>query len=142
MLLDEVEALYAPLDHAVFQLVPHTFHECADNLYTAIGQPEIMTKTFWDIYLDLLEQLHNGHDEELTDILSRHQPSMQPDQVDMDLLLNMAPFHLGHPINVGVKVNYISGLDISTPFSSVSVLHLEYADFTSDGNSDMDDSLT
>ena len=71
-----------------------------------------MTKTVWDIYLDFLEQLHNGCDEKLTDILSRHQPSVRPDQADMDLLPNMAPFHLGHPINVGVKVNYIGGLEI------------------------------
>ena len=73
------------------------------------------------------------------DILSRHQPSVQPDQGDMDLLLNMAPFHLGHPIDVGVKVNYIGGLDIYTSSNSVPMPHPEYADFTSDGDSDMDD---
>ncbi|KAF8218486.1 hypothetical protein L208DRAFT_1350965, partial [Tricholoma matsutake] len=54
-LLDEVEALYAPQDHPVFELVPHTFHERADNLYAAIGQPAITVETFWDIYLDLLK---------------------------------------------------------------------------------------
>ena len=94
---------------------------------------------FWDIYLDLLEWLHNGCDKELMDILSRHQPSVQPDQADMDLLLNMAPFHLGCPINVGAKVNYIGGLDISTPLNSVPMLHPKYADFTSDRDGDMDD---
>ena len=88
---------------------------------------------FWDIYLDLLERLHNGCDKELTDILSRHQPSARPDQADVDLLLNMAPFRLGRPIDVGAKVNYIGGLDISTPLSSVPVPHPMYADFTSDG---------
>jgi len=36
-LFDEVEALYAPPDHSVFELVPHTFHERADTLYAAIG---------------------------------------------------------------------------------------------------------
>ena len=98
-----------------------------------------MTKTFWDIYLDLLERLRNGCDKELTDILSRHQPSAQPDQVDVDLLPNMAPFRLGHPIDVGVKTNHIGGLDISTSSNSVPVPHPEYADFTSDGDGDTDD---
>ena len=97
-----------------------------------------MTKTFWDIYLDLLERLRNGFDEELMDILSRHQPSARPDQADVDLLPNMAPFRLGHPIDVGVIANYIGGLDISTSSNSVPVLHPKYADFTSDGDSDMD----
>ena len=98
-----------------------------------------MTKTFWDIYLDLLERLRNGCDEELTDILSRHQPSARPDQADMDLLPNMAPFRLGRPIDVGAKANYIGGLDISTSSNSVPVPHPEYADFTSDGDGDTDD---
>ena len=86
-----------------------------------------------------MERLRNGCDEELTDILSRHQPSARPDQVDVDLLPNMAPFHLGRPIYVGAKANYIGGLDISTSSNSVPMLHPEYADFTSDGDSDMDD---
>ena len=51
----------------------------------------------------------------------------------------MAPFRLGHPIDVGVKANYIGGLDISTSSNSVPVPHPEYADFTSDKDSDMDD---
>ena len=94
---------------------------------------------FWDIYLDLLEWLHNGCDEELMDILSRHQPNAWPDQVDVDLLPNMAPFRLGHPIDVGVKANYIGGLDISTSLNSVPMPHPKYADFTSDKDGDMDD---
>ena len=56
----------------------------------------------------------------------------------MDLLLNMAPFRLGRPINVGAKANYIGGLDISTSSNSVPVPHPEYADSTSDGDGDMD----
>ena len=56
----------------------------------------------------------------------------------MDLLPNMALFHLGCPINVGEKANYIGGLDISTSSNSVPVPHPEYADFTSDSDSDTD----
>ena len=72
MLSDEVKALYAPQDHPVFELVPCTFHEHADNLYPAIGQPEITAETFWDVYLELLKQLHLGQDEELANIISSH----------------------------------------------------------------------
>ena len=57
----------------------------------------------------------------------------------MDLLPNMAPFCLDCPINVGAKANYVSGLDISTSLNSVPMPHPEYADFTSDGDGDMDD---
>jgi len=116
----------------VFELVPPTFHERADNLYAAIGRPEITTKTFWNIYLDLLKRLRDGSDEELTNILSSHQPSAQPVQGDMALLPDMAPFRLGHPIDVGTNTNYIGGLDVSAPSSSVPAPHPEYADFTSD----------
>jgi hypothetical protein len=85
-----------------------------------------------------LERLHNGSDEELTNILNSHQPSTQADQEGMALLPNMAPFRLGHPIDVGTNTNYIGGLDISAPSSSVPVLHPEYADFTSNEDCDMD----
>jgi hypothetical protein len=81
-----------------------------------------------------LKQLYNGSDEELTDILSSHQQSAQPDQ-GMSLLLNIEPFHLGQPLIVKRDINYIGGLDVS---SSDPVPHSEYAYFTSDGESDTD----
>jgi len=131
-LLDEVEALYAPKDHPVFELVPQTFHELADNLYSAIGQPEITHETFWDIYRELLRQLRNGQDEELAGIISSHREleSTQPDE-EMDLLPNMEPFRLGQPLNIGNNVSYIGGLD-GDP-------RPEYAIFTSDEEEDDSD---
>jgi hypothetical protein len=99
-----------------------------------IGRPKITTETFWDIYLELLKWLHDGSDEELTDILSSHQQSAQADQ-EMSLLPNMEPFRLGRPLVVGRDVNYIGGLDVS---SSDPVPHPEYACFTSDEESDTD----
>ena len=86
-----------------------------------------------------MERLWDGSDEELTDILSSHQPSAQPSQERVALLPNMAPFRLGHPINVGTNTNYIGGLDVSAPSSSVPMLHPEYADFTSDEEDELDD---
>lgn len=86
-----------------------------------------------------MKRLHDGSDEELTDILSSHQPSAHvPDQEDMALLPNMAPFRLGHPIDVGRNTNYIGGLDVSALSSSVPVPRPEYADFTSDEEGDTD----
>ena len=85
-----------------------------------------------------MEWLHGGCDEELTDLLSRHQPSAQPDQEGMDLLPIMAPFHLGRPMDVGTRVNYIGRLDISSTSSSIPVPCHKYADFTSDEESSMD----
>jgi hypothetical protein len=82
-----------------------------------------------------LKQLRNGHDEELTNIISSHQESTQPDQ-DMPLLPNMGPFRLGQPLNVGKCVNYIGGLDVSNGEPCP-----EYAFFTSEEEeSDSDDS--
>ena len=57
----------------------------------------------------------------------------------MALLPNMAPFCLGHPIDVGTNTNYIGGLDVSAPSSSVPAPHPEYADFTSDEEDELDE---
>jgi hypothetical protein len=86
-----------------------------------------------------LKRLHDGGDEELTDVLSRHQPSEEPDWQAMDLLPNMAPFRLGRPIDAGKKISYIGGIDVSALLSGVSVPHPEYADFTDkEGDTDSD----
>jgi hypothetical protein len=130
VLLDEVKALYAPQDHPVFELVSQIFYERVDDLYSVIGRPEITKETFWDIYLELLKKLQNGRDEELANILSSHQQSVQPDQ-GMPLLPNVEPFRLGRPLNVGKNVNYIGGLDVSSSSVSNSDPQPEYAFFTS-----------
>lgn len=71
-----MEALYAPPDHAVFELVPPTFHEHISQVYVVIGEPEVNADTFWDIYLRLLRELREGHDEQLTSILTSHQETL------------------------------------------------------------------
>ena len=136
--MDEVKALYAPRDHPVFELVPCLLHDHVDSLYTAIGWLEITIHTFWDIFLDLLKWLHDTSDKILTDILSTHQQtSARPDD-DMPLLLNMAPFCLGQPLDVGGS-NYIGEIDVSVLPSSVPVPCPEYACFTSDEDSGDDE---
>jgi hypothetical protein len=54
-----MEQLYAPPGHAVFTLVPPTFHERATELYLSIGEPEVTVKSFWDIYRTLLGRLRD-----------------------------------------------------------------------------------
>ena len=82
-----------------------------------------------------MKQLHDGHDEELANIISTYPQSAQPDQ-DMPQLLNLEPFRLGQPLNVGQNLNYIGGLDDSALSSNVFMPHPEYAEFTSDEESD------
>ncbi|KZT62642.1 hypothetical protein CALCODRAFT_425825 [Calocera cornea HHB12733] len=47
------EEIYAPPDHAVFQLVPPEFHQEIQARYQYMGSPPIELKTFWPIYLAL-----------------------------------------------------------------------------------------
>ena len=136
MLLDEVKNLYAPKDHPVFELVPQTFHDRANNLYSAIGRPEITQETFWDIYLELLNRIRDEQDEELTNIISsRRELENTTSDEDMPLLPDMQPFRLGQRLNVGGSVNYIGGLDVSNGDPRP-----EFAPFTTDEEeSDSDD---
>jgi hypothetical protein len=136
-----MEAVYAPQDHSVFELVPLAFHDRASDIYGAIGQPEITTGTFWATYLKLLERLRNGSDEVLTNILTSHQAGLEQPDNDMPLLPDMEPFRLGRPLDIGKNVNYIGGLELSESSSSSIPLPLpEYAHFTSDEESDELDS--
>jgi hypothetical protein len=89
-----------------------------------------------------LKQLRNGQDEELVNTISSYQEneSMQPNQ-DLPLLPDLEPFRLGQPLDVGNRVDYIGGLDVS---NSEGEPGPEYAFFTSEeeesdsNNSDVD----
>ncbi|KAI0640541.1 hypothetical protein C8Q79DRAFT_921410 [Trametes meyenii] len=64
-LFDEMEARWAPPDHAVFQLVPPEFNTIAEHLYAMIGSPATSSQTVWTVYLQLLQafrQLPNEPD--------------------------------------------------------------------------------
>jgi hypothetical protein len=108
-----MERLYAPPDHAVFTLVPPTFHERATELYLSIGEPEVTVGTFWDIYRDLLRRLREPMDDQLTDVLNTFQAN-NADPEDMDLLPGMEPFRLGQPLDLGGKTTYLGGVEESS----------------------------
>ncbi|KAI0054561.1 hypothetical protein BV25DRAFT_1922583 [Artomyces pyxidatus] len=74
-LLDEVENIWAPRDHAVFELVPPAFSHRVNQCYAAIGQPVLTSDTFWDIYLDLLRELRPTlQDPTFQEMLMEHAP--------------------------------------------------------------------
>lgn len=96
----------------------------------------VTTETFWAIYCDLLQQLRDGHDEVLPEILDSHEQSLAQQDIKMALLPDMEPFRLGQPLNVARNGNYIGGLNLSALPSDVPVPCPEYADFTSDDETD------
>jgi hypothetical protein len=66
-----------------------------------INQPEVNVDTFWNIYLNLLRQIHEGHDEQLTGTLTLHQETLNQDPDEMPLLPGMDAFCLGQPLQPG-----------------------------------------
>jgi hypothetical protein len=135
-LFDEMEALYAPPDHPVFELVPPAFHEHVSNLYAAIGQPEVTIETFWDIFRNLLERLHEGSDEHLTEIITHNDATHIHD--DMPLMPDMEAFRLGRPLDLGPNTDYIGGLD-NHAFTDSREPSPEFADFTEEEEDNDDD---
>ena len=109
-----MEQLYAPPDHAVFTLVPHTFHERATELYLSIGEPEVTVRTFWDIYREILGRLREPTDDQLTEVLDTFQANLDNNADGMALLPNMEPFRLGQPLDLGGKSTYMGGLEESS----------------------------
>ena len=71
-IFDEMEELYAPPDHPVFELVPAAFHNHASDAYSAIGEPNINIETFWEVYLRLRQQLQEPHHQSLTEVLTSY----------------------------------------------------------------------
>ena len=106
-----MENLYAPPDHAVFTLVPPTFHERALELYLSIGEPEVTVGTFWDIYRNLLGRLREPADDRLTEVLDTFQANIDNNAEGMALLPNMEPFRLGQLLDLGGQSTYMGGLE-------------------------------
>ncbi|KAG1884748.1 hypothetical protein F4604DRAFT_1878695 [Suillus subluteus] len=87
-LFDEVEAIYAPPDHPVFDLVPPSFKQHAQYLYTSLGKPQVSSDSFWNVYQMLLAQFLAIEGEDgLIVLLS--QGVMEPEDEDVLLLLSL-----------------------------------------------------
>ncbi|KAJ7066212.1 hypothetical protein C8F01DRAFT_1346312, partial [Mycena amicta] len=53
--IEQVRTLYAPRDHAVFELVPPDFAVLAQEFYFKRGEPAVGHGTAWNVYLALLD---------------------------------------------------------------------------------------
>jgi hypothetical protein len=136
-LFDEMEALYAPPDHPVFELVPAAFHDHVSEAYSAIGEPKINMETFWEVYLRLRQQLHEPHHQSLTEVLTSYHD--QDVSVDIPLLPNMEQFRPGKPLDIGSKGSYIGGLDFEALPDGIREVAAEYAEFTTDDEAESGD---
>ena len=87
---------WAPLDDAVFQLTPTSFHNQANDHYTSLGRPAISRGTFWDVYRSLLSCFREGH----VDVTIEEQFNLAnfgADQ-DMDLLPGLRKMRIGDEV--------------------------------------------
>jgi hypothetical protein len=125
-----MEALHAPPDHPVFDLVPPAFHDCVSNAYSEIGKPDVNVDTFWEVYLNLLQRLGERRREEVTEILTSYQENLEEEPDNVPLLPNMEEFRLGQPLDLGGNACYIGGLESSVLPDSIQGRFGEYADFT------------
>jgi hypothetical protein len=119
-----MEAIYAPPDHPVFELVPLAFHDHVSEAYAAIGEPIVDIKTFWEVYLRLREQLRQPRHQSLAvEVLT-----YQDDSVNIPLLPNMEYYRL-QPLGLGLNFGAL-------PDGTESEY---YADFTTDEEADSAD---
>ncbi|KAF7974335.1 hypothetical protein HWV62_12390 [Athelia sp. TMB] len=93
-LFDEMEELYAPQDHPVFQLVPPDFHARASELYARMGHPPVGRESFWDVYRNLLFLFQTPCEIRLmTPILTAHREVLsQIEEEEISLIPNLQDF--------------------------------------------------
>jgi hypothetical protein len=51
---DQAEQIWAPPDHAVFELVPPVVNEKIQFIYDQLDRPEVNIETFWPVYRHML----------------------------------------------------------------------------------------
>ena len=87
-MFDSMQREWAPLDDAVFQLTPTSFHNQANDHYTAISR-----RTFWDVYKLLLARFRQG----CVDVTIEEQFNLAifGANQDMDLLPGLQEMRIG-----------------------------------------------
>jgi hypothetical protein len=93
-MFDETQQEWVPLDDPVFQLTPTSFHNQANDHYTALGRPAISRGTFWDIYTLLLACFRQGH-VDVTSIEEQFSLANFGANRDMDLLPGLREMRIG-----------------------------------------------
>lgn len=97
VLFDEMEELYAPKDHPVFELTPPLFNQLAGNHYSNLGSPTVNSSSFWDVYTALLACFQsNAHltlNSELDSILEDARQALETALNDnIDILPGLQPY--------------------------------------------------
>ncbi|OAX31874.1 hypothetical protein K503DRAFT_809694 [Rhizopogon vinicolor AM-OR11-026] len=145
-LFDEVEAIYAPSEHPVFDLVPPTFEQHAQHVYASLGKPQVSSDSFWNVYQLLLALFQVMEaDNDLTILLSRG--VVKPGDDDVPVLPNLRDL----PGNAGLMgpagYQYMGGM-ANPPMRALHGVHdwevqeedqddedhPEYAEFTDSGS--------
>ncbi|KAJ7767595.1 hypothetical protein B0H14DRAFT_2402735 [Mycena olivaceomarginata] len=111
--IDQVRNLYAPKDHAVFQLVPPDFAVIINQLYCEIGQPPVTRQSCWDIYLQLLDCFHA-----LDDVYNEkwgYALTMARDDYakEIELIPNLPPLHNRDSVIGPDRFYYMGGVNNS-----------------------------
>ena len=70
----DLENMYAPPDHPVFELVPPAFESQAKILYASMGDPTITRDNFWATYQRLLQSFRDQPvlNQDLQAVLASH----------------------------------------------------------------------
>ena len=127
-----MEQLYAPPDHAVFQLVPPAFGERAETFYIRLGRPVVNFASFWGTYSQLLHQFKqcrmNEPGNDLEEVLTNHKERSQRIEEENDVPLLQGLKELRNGDNV---IGSLAG----AASSSVAFVEPEEAEFT---DSDLD----
>jgi hypothetical protein len=116
-MFDGMQQEWAPLDDPVFQLTPTSFHNQANDHYTALGCPAISRGTFWDVYKLLLARFR----QDPVDVIIEEEfnlANLGANQ-DMDLLPGLREMRIGGEV-VGDGVVLQEDYDHEAVFTSDS----------------------
>ncbi|KAI9058419.1 hypothetical protein FKP32DRAFT_1582018 [Trametes sanguinea] len=108
-LLSEMEARWAPPDHAVFQLVPPDFHALASTLYERIGKPLVTSGTAWTVYSAMMEALRNL--DELPDLTQALATRDAAEEEELTLLDGLRDLRHGEGAPNADGLCYLGGLE-------------------------------
>jgi hypothetical protein len=95
-LFDELEQLFAPPEHEVFQLVPALFDQWASKFYDEMGGPQVTDETFWPIFVALRQHFMSNNDAmmEVQPVFDDYPNSVQrieAEHIELMAGLNEAP---------------------------------------------------
>lgn len=95
-LLDEVEAIYAPPSHPVFQLVPTWLTPYLDAAYDSVGRPEVSISTLWEVFVSVRDAVQEKLPEDVWAKVYDLEMDIDKEVIpELDLLANGEPEGFG-----------------------------------------------